>query len=197
MLFAAATYAPLNLLRRSGYSTPRLWRQAAFYKVRTLYSLDVEKDMMVVLQAVLLMSFWRGNSREDKGTWHWSGLATSAASTASLHSQSGVRLSKEQRTLRGRCWWSCVLRDRLLALSEERALRIRLDEYDVLPLTLADYNVGLRCATSELTPDEEPGKRTALSMFSLQLMRLVSLIGKRDPRRPGYLNSSSPPAMKI
>lgn len=194
IIFAATTCAPLNVLRKEGYSSRGAARRDAFYKVRTMYTLDIEQDKMVVLQTLLLMSFWRGTSGEDKDAWHWSGLAISLASTLSLHCQSETHLSERQRTLRKRCWWSCVLRDRLLALSEQRAPRLRPEEYDVPLLTLADYNVGLRCAISELSPEEELGKRTALSMFSLQLIRLMLLVGKRDAPGTGDMNVASPAA---
>jgi hypothetical protein len=158
---------------------------------------------MVLLQALLLMSFWRhgGGSDERKDGWHWSGLAISVASELCLNRQSDAHvtaLTARQRTLRKRCWWSCVLRDRLLALSEQRAPRLQLDQYDVPLLTLADYNVGLRCAISELSPEEELGKRTALSMFSLQLIRLVLCIGNGFPSHSSDMDPkhSSLPALE-
>ncbi|KAK4173035.1 fungal-specific transcription factor domain-containing protein [Triangularia setosa] len=142
VLFAATICAPLNVLRRAGYTSRRAARRAAFDKVHALYSLDAERDKMVLLQTLLLMSFWRGGSSEDKDGWHWSGLAFSLAFDFCLHRQPDAHLTARQETLRKRCWWSCVLRDRLLALSEQRAPRLQLDQSDVPLLTLADYNVG-------------------------------------------------------
>jgi len=196
VLFAATACAPLSVLRRAGYTSRRVARRVAFYRVRALYSLNAERDKIVLLQALLLMSFWRGGSGEDKDGWHWSGLAISVAADLCLHHQSDADLTPRHRTLRRRCWWSCVLRDRLLALSEQRAPRIQLDQYDVPLLTLADYNVGLRCAISELSPEEELGKRTALSMFSLQLIRLVLCIGNGFPSHSKVPRNSSLPALE-
>lgn len=196
ILFAATACAPLSLLRKAGYTSRKVARRAAFHRVHALYSLDVERDKMVLLQVLLLMSFWRGGPDEEKDGWHWSGLAFSVASDLCLHRQPDTHLTARQRTLHKRCWWSCVLRDRLLALSEQRAPRIQLDQYDVPLLTLADYNVGLRCPISELSPGEELGKRTALSMFSLQLIRLVLCIGNGFPSHSNNPKSSSPPTLE-
>lgn len=196
VLFAATTCASLSLLRRAGYSSRWAARRDAFYKVRALYSFDVEQDKMIMLQTLLIMSFWRGDG-EDKDAWHWSGLAVTLASDLFLHRQPNTQLTERQKTLRKRCWWSCVLRDRLLALTEERDPRLRLEESDMPLLTLADYNVGLRCAISELSAEAELGKRTALSMFSLQLIRLVICVGDDSPSRPPSLTSSSPVAHEI
>ncbi|KAK0744382.1 fungal-specific transcription factor domain-containing protein, partial [Apiosordaria backusii] len=196
VLFAATACAPLSVLRRAGYTSRRVARRAAFDRVHALYFLDAERDKMVLLQALLLMSFWRGGSSEDKDGWHWSGLAFSLAFDLYLHRQPDAHLTARQETLRKRCWWSCVLRDRLLALSEQRAPRLQLNQSNVPLLTLADYNVGLRCAISELSPGEELGKRTALSMFSLQLIRLVLCIGDGFPSNSKDMKNSSPPALE-
>lgn len=181
VLFAATACAPLSLLRRAGYTTRRVARRVAFSRVRALYSLDAERDKMVLLQVLLLMSFWRGGLDEDKDGWHWSGLAITMACDLCLHCSPDTHLTAREKTLRKRCWWSCVLRDRLLALAENRTPRIQLDQHNVPVLTLADYNVGLRCAISELSAEEELGKRTALSMFSLQLIWLVLCIDDGFP----------------
>lgn len=194
ILFAATTCAPLSVLRRAGYSSRKIARRDAFFRVRALYSLDVERDNLVLVQTLLLMSYWRGDAGEDKDAWHWSGLAISLAAGLGLHRQLNTRLTRRQETLRRRCWWSCVLRDRLVALSEQRPPRLRLDESDVPMLTLADYNVSLRSGMSELSPGEELGKRTALSMFSLQLIRLMLCTGIKSPSQTGDSDISSPAA---
>lgn len=173
ILFAGTTCAHPDILRRAGHASRKTARREAFHKVRALYSLEVEQDKLSLFQAFLLMSYWRGDVGEDKDAWHWSGLAVSLAVELGLHLRSSTQLSRRQETLRRRCWWSCVLRDRLVALSEQRLPRLRLDESDVPMLTLADYNVSLRSGLSNLSSGEELGKRTALSMFSLQLIRLM------------------------
>lgn len=197
MLFAATTCASPGLLRRAGYSSRWAARRHAFHKVRALYSFDTEQDKIIQLQTLLILSFWRGDMDEDKDAWHWSGLAITLASDLFLYRQPSSQLTERQKTLRKRCWWSCVLRDRLLALAERRNPRVRLHESDVPILTLADYNLGLRCPISEMSAEAELGKRTALSMFSIQLIRLVLCVGDASPSRPLSLTSSSPASCQI
>jgi hypothetical protein len=192
MLFAATTCAPMSLLRRLGYTSRSTARRDAFFRVRALYSLDIEHDSLVLVQAFLLMSYWRGEVGEDKDSWHWVGLAVSLAHHLGLHRKPSAVLTQRQDTVRRRCWWSCVVRDRLVALAHHRRPRIRLTGSDVPQLTLADYNLCLRSGMSGLSPAEELGKRTALTMFSLQLIRLVlcmesdeiSTIGNQWPSSP-------------
>lgn len=198
MLFAATTCAPMSLLRRLGYTSRRIARRDAFFRVRALYSLDTERDSLVLVQAFLLMSYWKGEEGEDKDAWHWVGLAVNLAHSLGLHrktsksSVSGEQLTQRQVTVRKRCWWSCVVRDRLVALSQHRRPRIRLTEANVDMLTLADYNVGLRSGLSGLSPAEELGKRTAMSMFSVQLIRLVLCMASEEGSSPGTPGVASP-----
>ncbi|KAI5456049.1 hypothetical protein BGZ63DRAFT_397352 [Mariannaea sp. PMI_226] len=136
-----------------------------------------EQDQMVVLHSLLIMSYWRDNSNTFEDAWHWSGLAVKLACSLGLQNSPSTALTERQKALWKRSWWTCVLRDRLVALSEQHPPRVRLDGYHVPMLTLADFNVGLRLNKSELSPGEELGKRTALSLFSIQLIRLVSFLG--------------------
>ena len=187
MLFAASTFAPMGILRKAGFNTRRVARQSFFSKVRALYSLDVERDGMNLLQSLLLMSYWRDSpGDDDKDAWHWSGLAFARATQIGLHRQPMCDLSERQRALRKRCWWSCVVRDRLLALSESRTPRIRLEDSNVPLPTLADYNVGLRSSMSGLSPGEELCKRTTTTMFAIHLIRLVLCFDRQyRPQMPG------------
>ncbi|KAF4415775.1 Cutinase transcription factor 1 beta [Fusarium acutatum] len=182
ILFATTTCAPMSLLRSLGYTSRSTARRNAFFRVRALYSLDIERDNLVLVQTFLLMSYWNEEVGEDKDGWHWAGLAVSLALQLGLHRQPSSKstLTQRQQTIRRRCWWGCVVRDRLVALSQHRKPRIRLKDSDVEILTLADYNVGLRSGMSNLSSAEELGKRTAMSMFSLQLIRLVLCVERDD-----------------
>ncbi|KAH8892346.1 hypothetical protein GQ53DRAFT_823137 [Thozetella sp. PMI_491] len=194
VLFAATNCAALSVLLRAGYSSRKAAQLDFFSKVRALYSLDVEKDQIAVLQSLLLMSYWRHPSWENKDAWHWSGLATSLAFSLGLHKKPGADVSERQKTMRKRCWWSCLLRDRLVALAVQQNPRIRLEESDVPMLTLADYNVGFRLTSSDLSPEEELGKRTVLSMFSIQLVRLAACGIGGDQPDPKNSSCLAPPA---
>lgn len=192
MLFAATTCAPMTVLSRLGYASRSTARRDAFFRVRALYSLNVERDSTALVQTFLLMSYWRGDIGEDKDVWHWTGLAVSTAIDIGLHRRSKVGLTQRQYTLRRRLWWSCVLRDRLVALSQQRQPRIRLEESDVSMLTLGEYNVTLRSGLGGLSAGEELGKRTAMSMFSLHLIRLVLCMEGKSPTFAGQSNGISP-----
>ncbi|KAG9256007.1 fungal-specific transcription factor domain-containing protein [Emericellopsis atlantica] len=196
MLFAATTCAPVAVLTRLGYTSRGKARREAFSRARALYSLDIEKDNLVLVQTFLLMSYWKGQVGEDKDGWHWVGLAVSLALHLGLHRQPRPRstLTQRQQTIRRRCWWGCVVRDRLLALSQQRQPRIQLQTSDVGILTLADYNVGLRSGVSNLSSAEELGKRTATSIFSVQLIRLMLSVEREDDLSNGRAYPSSPAA---
>ncbi|TPX13879.1 uncharacterized protein E0L32_005823 [Thyridium curvatum] len=172
ILFAATTCAPIEVLRRAGFNSRSVARKAMFAKVRALYAMELEQDRMILFQTLLLMSYWNDDPGQDEGAWYWSGLAVSLAFELGLQRESLCGLGERQKTFRKRCWWSCIVRERLIALSEQRTPRVFSNDGDIPPLTLADYNVGLRSKLSSLSAGEELGKRVALSMFSIQLIRL-------------------------
>ena len=192
ILFAATTCAGISILKKAGYNSRSVARKAMFSKVRVLYSLDVEQDKMIILQCLLLMSYWQDDSDNDKDAWHWTGLAVSLALTLRLQYEPVDGLSKRQKTFRKRCWWSCVVRERLVALSVQRQSRISLHQCQLPLLTLADFNIGLRSKLSDLSPGEELGKRTALSMFFIQMTQLFLHIGEKCQNRDTLSDPAKP-----
>lgn len=89
-----------------------------------------------MLQALLLMSQQCGAPDDDKGPWHWSGIAISVAYTLGLHRDPG-----SHEGLRKRIWWCCVMRDSLLALDLRQPARISKEDFDVLPLEDANFEI--------------------------------------------------------
>ena len=113
-----------------------------------LYDLDVESDRLAIIQSLLLMSFWSATPGDSKGGWHWMGIAVSLGLTIGIHRKLDDRgYNVKERRLRRRIWWSCYIRDRLLALGMSRPMRIRDGEFDTPMLTLADFDI------DELEPD--------------------------------------------
>jgi hypothetical protein len=89
------------------------------------------------------MTYWSETPDEQKDAWYWMGIALSLAYTIGLHrnpENSTMELSK--RRLWKRIWWSCLMRDQLIALEMRRPTRVRGEDYDVPMLTEDDFNIG-------------------------------------------------------
>src|SRR5689334_21310737 len=87
------------------------------------------------------MANWNETPGDNKGAWHWMGVAISLAQTLGMHRKAESRAHSHESKLYKRIWWSCYFRDRMLAIAMGRLLRIRDDEFDTPPLTLEDFDI--------------------------------------------------------
>jgi hypothetical protein len=88
------------------------------------------------------MTYWYETPDDQKDTWHWMGVAISLAHTIGLHRDPAKTpmIPRKQRLWK-RVWWSCLMRDRLVALGMRRPTRIKSEDFDVPPLTEDDFEL--------------------------------------------------------
>lgn len=114
---------------------------ANYYQV--LYDFDYELDRVSLVQSLLLMTYWYETPDDQKDTWHWMGVAISLAHTIGLHrNPDNSSMEPRKKKLWKRIWWSCFMRDRLIALGMRRPTRVKDEDYDVPMLTEADFEIG-------------------------------------------------------
>lgn len=140
VMFAATAYIDMRYLTAMGYMNRKSARKAFFQRVKLLYDFDWEIDRVIVVQSVLLMTYWYESPNDPKDVWHWLGVAISTARTIGLnYNTEDSSLTQQKRRLWKRIWWSCYMRDRLVAIGMRRPIRIKDDEYDVPMLTIDDF----------------------------------------------------------
>jgi hypothetical protein len=143
VMFVSSSFVDINFLCSRGYTGRKSARKYFFNRVRLLYGLDCEPDRLALLQSLLLMTFWYDAPADEKDTWHWMGVSLSLAQVMGIHrNPENLKISPMAKRLRIRLWWSCFMRDRLLALGIRRPARIRPDEFNVPMLTLDDFDTG-------------------------------------------------------
>ncbi|EWC44821.1 hypothetical protein DRE_06459 [Drechslerella stenobrocha 248] len=140
VLFAGSAFVKMESLRAAGYTSRKSARKAFFQRTRMLYDFDWEQDRISLIQALLLMTYWYETPDDQKDTWHWMGVAISLSHTVGLHRNPVTSsLSPRRQKLWKRIWWSCFMRDRLVALGMRRPTRIKDEDCDVPMLTLEDF----------------------------------------------------------
>ncbi len=88
------------------------------------------------------MTYWYETPDDQKDTWHWMGVAISLAHTIGLHrNPEKSNMDPKRQRLWKRIWWSCFMRDRLIALGMRRPTRIKNQDYDVPMLTIEDFEL--------------------------------------------------------
>ncbi|KOS18622.1 Cutinase transcription factor 1 beta [Escovopsis weberi] len=142
VMFSATAFVDDKHLVDAGYPTRKAARRAFFQKTRLLYDFDYESDRVVLIQGLLLMTYWYETPDDQKDTWHWMGVAVSLAHTIGLHrNMEMTSLAPATRRLWKRIWWSCFMRDRLVALGMRRPTRIKDEDFDVPMLAEADFEI--------------------------------------------------------
>ncbi|KAK5993325.1 Cutinase transcription factor 1 beta [Cladobotryum mycophilum] len=142
VMFSATAFVDMRHLREAGYSTRKAARKAYFQKTRLLYDFDYESDRLVLVQGLMLMTYWYETPDDQKDTWHWMGVAISLAHTIGLHRNPEVTsMAPATQKLWKRIWWSCFMRDRLIALGMRRPTRIKDEDFDVPMLVESDFEI--------------------------------------------------------
>lgn len=142
IMFSATAFVDIKYLREAGFSSRKAARKAFFQKTRLLYDFDYEQDRLVLVQALLQMTYWYETPDDQKDTWHWMGVAISLAHTIGLHRDPGTTtMSLSKQRLWKRIWWSCFMRDRLIALGMRRPTRIKDEDFDVPMLNESDFDI--------------------------------------------------------
>ncbi|KAI0405201.1 fungal-specific transcription factor domain-containing protein [Xylaria palmicola] len=142
VLFCATAFVSNKVLREAGYTSRKAARRAFFSKARLLYDFDYENDRLLLVQGLLLMTYWYETPDDQKDTWHWMGVAISLGHTIGLHrNPANTNMPPQRRKLWKRIWWSCFMRDRLIALGMRRPTRIKDEDFDVPMLEEDDFDI--------------------------------------------------------
>lgn len=88
------------------------------------------------------MTYWHETPDGQKDLWYWMGIAISTAHSINLHRDpSTMDIPQAEKRLRKRMWWSCFIRDRLIALGARKPSRISEDEFNVPMLVESDFDI--------------------------------------------------------
>ncbi|KAJ5338955.1 hypothetical protein N7452_005683 [Penicillium brevicompactum] len=184
VMFIGTAFIDLKHLQDAGYSTRKAARNAFFTRLRLLYSLDCEEDRIVILQTLLLMTYWSDpENSPQRDIWDWIGVCNTQAQSIGLNKDpASGEMDVHTRRLRSRLWWCLFSRDRLIAMGMRRPLQVnegtssvpmlRLDDFDFeafSPSVVANF----RCRQLE---DVSHQKRLAI-MF-IEKMKLCQCIGR-------------------
>lgn len=150
VMFCATAFVSNKILKEAGYTSRKAARRTFFTKARLLYDFDYESDRLLLVQGLLLMTYWYETPDDQKDTWHWMGVAISLGHTIGLHrNPANTNMPTQRRKLWKRIWWSCFMRDRLIALGMRRPTRIKDEDFDVPMLEEDDFDI-------KVLPDNVP-----------------------------------------
>lgn len=160
-----------QLMDANGSTTPAA---LTFYKrAKALYDANYEDDRVTIVQALLLMGwYWEGPEDVTKNVFYWSRVAIIVAQGSGMHrSVESSQLSKPDKRLWKRIWWTLFTRDRSVAVALGRPCNINLDDSDVEMLTEDDFIEDEPENASVFGPDP------IHVQFFLQYVKLCEIMG--------------------
>ncbi|KAJ5273847.1 hypothetical protein N7478_008972 [Penicillium angulare] len=184
VMFVGTAFVDLQHLQDAGYSTRKEARNAFFTRLRLLYSLDCEEDRIVIVQTVLLMTYWSDTENfPQRDIWDWVGVCNTQAYSIGLNNDSSTAdIDPTLRRLRTRLYWCMYSRDRLIAMGMRRPLQVnegtsnvpmlKLEDFDFEPFSPAAVAL-FRCRQLE---DVSHQKR--LSTMFIEMVKLCQCIGR-------------------
>ncbi|EFY95118.1 Zn(2)-Cys(6) zinc finger domain protein [Metarhizium robertsii] len=182
IMFSATAFVDMKHLKEAGFSSRKAARKAFFQKTRLLYDFDYEQDRLVLVQSLMQMTYWYETPDDQKDTWHWMGVAISLAHTIGLHRNPGsTSMSTSKQRLWKRIWWSCFMRDRLIALGMRRPTRIKDEDFDVPMLVESDFDIqplaeGISVVPPECTLVRDVGMQRELAAMCISKAKLCLCI---------------------
>ena len=133
-----------------------------------------------LVQVLLLMTYWYDKPGDIKGRSHWMRIALSFANDLGLGKCSELTgMSPHQQKLRRKVWWCCLMRDRLISLSELLPSSIVTDEADFPALSAHDFKCSVfREALKKYSGKSDDGQWQVLTELCFQKVKLCILIGR-------------------
>lgn len=160
-----------QLMDANGSTTPAA---LTFYKrAKALYDANYEDDRVTIVQALVLMGwYWEGPEDVTKNVFYWSRVATIVAQGSGMHrSVEGSQLSKADKRLWKRIWWTLFTRDRSVAVALGRPVHINTDDSDVEMVSEEDFVEDDEDPNPEFPPDP------LHVQFFLQYVKLCEIMG--------------------
>ena len=160
-----------QLMDANGSTTPAAM---TFYKrAKALYDANYEDDRVTIVQALVLMGwYWEGPEDVTKNVFYWTRVATVVAQGSGMHrSVEGSQLSRPDKRLWKRIWWTLFTRDRSVAVALGRPVHINTDDSDVEMVTEDDF------IEDELDQPAKYPPNNVHVQFFLQYVRLCEIMG--------------------
>ncbi|KAG6018353.1 hypothetical protein E4U41_003966 [Claviceps citrina] len=160
MLFIGATYCDEGTILAMGFRDRLDAKTVLYHRARLLFHADWERDETVLIQAVFLMSFWRGGPADVRDVRYWLGVVITLSESYGLH-RSFDLANKED------------------AKQETPKSRIRDQDCDMDPLSPADLDESDAAAAAAAADSALFGPCLPEHVtYTIKMVELAKLLGR-------------------
>ncbi|KAA8916918.1 hypothetical protein TRICI_000885 [Trichomonascus ciferrii] len=121
MCFAACYHCSIPTNFQTGYASREKAKEVFYLEAKRLFDEDQEEDILVVLQSVILLSFYGGKTRRVWNSRTWLGVAITLAEEMGIHrSTSRLKMDESDKCHLKVIWWTIVFRDFFTSINYRR-----------------------------------------------------------------------------
>ncbi|KAK5051908.1 hypothetical protein LTR84_002711 [Exophiala bonariae] len=142
ILLSGSTFVEMEHVTEAGFDSRMGLRKQLADRARLLYDFDCETDRLVLVQSLTLMTCWQEAGDEVKHLRHWIGIAFNISVFIGLNKDpTSASIPVQRKHLWKRVWWSCYMKDQMLALGLRHPPIISADECETPDLVLEDFDI--------------------------------------------------------
>ncbi|KIW12339.1 hypothetical protein PV08_09616 [Exophiala spinifera] len=189
-----ATYSDASILKKAGFKSRQAARRFFYDKAKVLYDVGYETNSVVLLQSIVMLTYW---GPDLKGYWNpcsWVGVAVTIAESLGIHRTAGYSNVHQDKGLLRRLWWMIAVRDAYCGTLLGRPFRVNMSHSDGPMLTFDDF--GPEDGTTTNSSDSDDTSRLYVH-YQIQVAKL-SLILRRivNTRFNVGLDSTTPQVLR-
>ncbi|KAH6683411.1 hypothetical protein B0J14DRAFT_647627 [Halenospora varia] len=173
--FIGATFCDLSVIHRAGFKGRWHARRQFYDKAKLLFDIGYETNKIVLLQTVVMLSFWGPQMKSYWNPCSWVGFGVTIAESLGIHRiNSSTYVDKKRRSLLKRLFWTLAIRDAYCAALLGRPFRLNIAQCDTEALILEDFEHDEKCSNQDHTKCLSHGHyQIQVSKLSLILRKIV------------------------
>ncbi|KAK4937736.1 hypothetical protein LTR10_021681 [Elasticomyces elasticus] len=165
-------YCDPVVLKKAGFKSRSAARRCFYDKAKVLYDVGYEPNSVVLLQAIVMMTFWGPDMKSYWNPCSWVGVAVTIAESLGIHRSTGLVTSLQDKVLLRRLWWMIAVRDVYCGTLLGRPFRVNMSHADAQMLSSADFDLGESTRNNEC--ELSALYQVQLARLSLILRRIVN-----------------------
>ncbi|KAJ5679052.1 hypothetical protein N7462_007296 [Penicillium macrosclerotiorum] len=154
VMFSATAFVDMEHLLEAGFSSRQEAHEAFFQRTKLLYQANYEADPLVMVQALLLMTY-RLDTTDGHDSHHWIRAAITMARSIGLFQDLSVTINfQHSPRLWKRIAWSCYMTDSLVALRLRCRPSIEKGEFMHSILEESDFEINCLAPENQILSPE-------------------------------------------
>ncbi|OAL31221.1 hypothetical protein AYO20_08276 [Fonsecaea nubica] len=184
LCFISATFCPLAILHRAGFTGRKQARVSYYRKAKALFDTGYESNKITILQSVIVLTCWGGGPNNYWNFYSWISTGVTIAEALGIHrSTAGANMHPHDRSLLKRLWWILVIRDASCGTLVGRPFRINTNHADTEMLTVEDFEYDIQSPDFVNHPLRDVCGLYQIHMSKLSLILREIISTRFDPNR--------------